>query len=58
MSLGATGKLNKATYGLVQAGRCWKTKLSVGLRGMWFEKSQADPCVFIRIGDDGEADIL
>ena len=28
----AVGKLNKANYGLVQAGRCWKTTLTADLR--------------------------
>lgn len=39
-------KLNKAIYGLKQAGRQWNIKLSVSLIEFGLKKSQLDPCVF------------
>ena len=44
--LDAVGKLNKAIYGLVQAGRCWNMRLINDLKTLGFEQPHADPCVF------------
>lgn len=40
-------KLNKAIYGLKQAGRQWNLKLSNSLVKFGLTKSKLDPCVFI-----------
>ena len=42
----AVGKLNKAIYGLVLAGRCWNMRLTNDLKTLGFEQLRADPCVF------------
>lgn len=42
-------KLNKAVYGLKQAGRQWNIKLDGFLISIGFEKSKCDPCVYIMI---------
>ena len=44
----AVGKLNKATYGLVQVGRCWNVRLTSDLKTLEFEPSHADPRVFCK----------
>ena len=41
-------KLNKALYGLKQASRAWNLKVCEVLGNLGFERSQHDPCVFIR----------
>lgn len=41
-------KLNKAIYGLKQAGRVWNRKLDDFLVKMGFAKSQCDPCVYVK----------
>lgn len=41
-------KLNKAVYGLKQAGRQWNLKLDSYLISIGFSKSQCDPCVYVR----------
>jgi len=40
--------LNKAIYGLRQAGRCWHDKLSETLLAFGARRSSADPCVFYK----------
>lgn len=40
--------LNKALYGLRQAGRCWNQKLNQVLLGFGAKQSSADPCVYYR----------
>ena len=50
------GRLNKAIYGLVQAGRCWSNKFCDDM-AIGFEQARADPCVF-RKGVDGEAEMV
>lgn len=45
--------LNKALYGLRQAGRCWNIKLNKRLGGFGARQSSADPCLYFRgQGDD------
>ena len=41
----AVGKLKTAIYDLVQAGRCWKMRVTNDLKMLGFEQSRADPCV-------------
>ena len=54
---GAVGRLNKAIYGLVQAGRCWNDKFCDDVTAIGFEQAKADPCVFRKVVD-GEAEML
>ena len=42
----AEGKLSKAIYGLVQAGRSSNIRLTDNLKTLGFEQSRADSCVF------------
>ena len=53
---GAVGRLNKAIYGLVQAGRCWNNKFCDDM-AIGFEQAKADPCVFRKVVD-GEAEMV
>ena len=46
---GAVGRLNKAIYGLVQAGRCWSNKLWDEMTAIGFEQAKTDPCVFRKV---------
>lgn len=39
--------LNKAVYGLKQAGKCWHDEFTSFLSTIGFHRSDADPCVFI-----------
>ena len=39
------GKLNKAIYGLGQAGRCWNMRQTNDIKVLGFEQSHAYPCV-------------
>lgn len=41
-------RLNKAIYGLKQAGRVWNRKLNDHLLKMGFVKSKCDPCVYVK----------
>lgn len=41
-------RLNKAVYGLKQAGRVWNKKLDAFLIGIGFKRSKCDPCVYIK----------
>ena len=54
---GAVGRLNKAIYALVQAGRCWNNKFCDDMTAIGFEQAKADSCVFRKIVD-GEAEIV
>ncbi|CAM9349897.1 unnamed protein product, partial [Ascophyllum nodosum] len=54
---GAVGRLNKAIYGLVQAGRCWNNKFCDDMTAIGFEQAKADPCVFRKVVDN-EADMV
>ena len=48
---GTVGVLNKAIYGLVEAGRCWNNKFCNDMTAIGFDQSKADPCVFRKIAD-------
>ena len=50
------GRLNKAIYGLVQAGRRWNNKFC-DMTAIGFEQAKADPCVFRKVVD-GEAEMV
>ena len=50
------GRLNKAIYGLVQAGRCWN-KFCDDMTAIGFEQAKADPCMFRKV-IDGEAEMV
>ena len=54
---GTVGLLNKAIYGLGQAGRCWNSKLCDDTTVIEFEQSKADPCVFRKV-DGGEVEMV
>ena len=54
---GAVGRLNKAIYGLVQAGRCWNNKFCDDMASIGFGQAKADPCVFRKVAD-GEAEMV
>ena len=54
---GAVGRLNKAIYGLVQAGRCWNNKFCADMAAIGFEQAKAYPCVFRKVVD-GEAEMV
>src|ERR1051326_1487467 len=45
-------KLSKAIYGLRQSPRTWNTKFSTSIKEMGFVQSQADPCIFIKYGEE------
>lgn len=45
------GKLKKAVYDLVQAGRCRYDKLNNGLKVLEFEPSHANSCAYCRVMD-------
>ena len=49
------GRLNKAIYGLLQAGRCWNNIFCDDMTAIEFEKAKADPCVFRKVVN-GEAE--
>ena len=49
---GAVGLLNKAIYGLIQAGKCWNNKFCYDMTTIGFEQSKADLIA------DKEAEIL
>ena len=51
------GQLNKAIYGLVQAGRCRNNKFCHDMTAIGFEQAKADPCVFRKVVD-GEAEMV
>lgn len=40
--------LNKSLYGLKQAARCWFKKFDTVLRGMGFEESMHDRCLYVK----------
>ena len=54
---GAVGRLNKAIYGLVQAGRCWNNTFCDDMTAIGFEQAKVDPCVFRKV-IDGEAEMV
>ena len=54
---GAVGRLNKAIYGLVQAGRCWNNKFCDDMTATGLEQGKADLCVFRKVVD-GEAEMV
>ena len=54
---GAVGRLNRAIYGLVQAGRCWNNTFCDDMTAIGFEQAKADPCAFGKVVD-GEAEMV
>ena len=54
---GAVERLNKAIYGLVQAGRCLNNEFYDDMTAIRFERAKADPCVFRKV-IDGEAEMV
>ena len=54
---GAVGRLNKAIYGLVEAGRCWNNKICDDVTAIGFEQAKADSCMFRKVVD-GEAEMV
>jgi hypothetical protein len=42
-------KLNRSLYGLKQAPRCWNNRFGSFLVSLGFKRSEADPCLFIRV---------
>lgn len=54
---GAVGKLNRSSYGLVQASRNWNAKLKEALMDIGFEQSMVVPCLLRNFKND-ELEIL
>lgn len=46
-------KLKRSLYGLKQSSRCWNATLKEYLESQGYKQSNADPCVFSFIGDNG-----
>jgi len=44
-------KLKRSIYGLKQASRCWNNTFHDHMEQIGFERSSADPCVYIRSGN-------
>lgn len=42
-------KLNRAMYGLKQAGRAWNEKLDTAIRDIGLVRSKADPCIYFKL---------
>ena len=38
--------MKKSLYGLKQSSRCWNQVLDAQLKGMGFQQSQSDPCIY------------
>ena len=49
---GRVCKLKRSLYGLKQAPRCWNDRFSTYLLSLGFSRSEADPCLFIRVNGD------
>lgn len=45
-------KLRKAVYGLKQSGRAWNKKLDTTLKEFGCQRSNSDPCVYIKRKDN------
>ena len=54
---GSVGRLNKAIYRLVEAGRCWNNKFCEDKTAIGFEQAKADSCVFRKVVND-EAEMV
>ena len=54
---GAVGLVNKAIYGLVQAGGCWNNNFCDDMTAIGFEQAKTDPCVFRKVVE-GEAEMV
>lgn len=48
-------RLRRSLYGLKQSARAWNKKATEVLRTLGFKYSKADPCLFTRIENDGNA---
>lgn len=48
-------RLQKALYGLRQAGKCWHDAVTKGLKSLGFTQCMYDPCIFVR-GKPGDAE--
>lgn len=53
-------KLKKSIYGLKQAARCWNTSIDTFLKTKGFEKSNSDPCLYVKSvkQKDGKSDFV
>lgn len=51
-------RLHKCLYGLKQASRCWHTTFDEFITTFGFVCNKSDPCVYHRIGPNGEFTIL
>ena len=45
--------LGKGLYGIKQAGRLWYAVIKTFLLEIGFKQSDADPCIFIRVTQEG-----
>ena len=45
-------KLNKSLYGFKQSPRCWNTVFRKYMETIHFKPSTANPCVYVRGGED------
>jgi hypothetical protein len=51
-------RLLKGLYGLKQSGRLWNRQIDALLRKIGFERSQSDPCLYIKTYEDNQTMIL
>ena len=47
-------RLKRSIYGLKQSPRCWNHALDSQLKGMGFEQTSSDPCLYVRLDSEGE----
>ena len=46
-------RLKRSLYGLKQSARCWNTELDNKLKSMGFSQTTCDPCLYVRVDQDG-----